>query len=498
MAGQEAQFSAARAAKGAGAGLAVVFVALMLFPGLRPEWLPGGIFPEPPAELLTPGDQAGSGVATPTTEAAPEATAAGDAPATESPDAAPAVVAPDATVDAATTVVDPAAPTFDVVRIDADGAGLVAGHALPGAVIAIMVGEVEVARAEADGSGNFVAFLTLDASADPRMLTLVADPDGAAVASAADVILAPTGATALADASGVETGADGTADPAAVAADQTVDASAVPAEGDAAVAATATTEGAAPDAAAEGLAEAGASDAVAEAPASDAATATTSTATTSTAGLSGAPATDTVADAATGDAAAGTDAQPAILLADDSGVAVVQPAIEADASPEVMSAVALDAITYEPSGEVLLAGRAAIDSIVRIYIDNAAVIEAPVTPEGGWSTDLPQVVAGVYTLRIDEVNAGGEVASRIETPFKLEEPSAIAASMSDATASGTGVAVRVVQPGNTLWAIARDRYGEGILYVAVFEANRDRIRDPDLIYPGQVFTLPDLPQSPDQ
>ncbi len=177
---------------------------------------------------------------------------------------------------------------------------------------------------------------------------------------------------------------------------------------------------------------------------------------------------------------------------------MVQPAIEADASPEVMSAVALDAITYEPSGEVLLAGRAAIDSIVRIYIDNAAVIEAPVTPEGGWSTDLPQVVAGVYTLRIDEVNAGGEVASRIETPFKLEEPSAIAASMSDATASGTGVAVRVVQPGNTLWAIARDRYGEGILYVAVFEANRDRIRDPDLIYPGQVFTLPDLPQSPDQ
>jgi len=48
-----------------------------------------------------------------------------------------------------------------------------------------------------------------------------------------------------------------------------------------------------------------------------------------------------------------------------------------------------------------------------------------------------------------------------------------------------------VQPGYTLWAIARNRYGRGILYVQVFEANRDKIRDPDLIYPGQVFQLPD-------
>ncbi|WP_225028169.1 LysM peptidoglycan-binding domain-containing protein, partial [Xinfangfangia pollutisoli] len=47
-----------------------------------------------------------------------------------------------------------------------------------------------------------------------------------------------------------------------------------------------------------------------------------------------------------------------------------------------------------------------------------------------------------------------------------------------------------VQPGNTLWAIARGALGEGVLYVEVYEANRDRIRDPDLIYPGQVFTIP--------
>jgi nucleoid-associated protein YgaU len=47
-----------------------------------------------------------------------------------------------------------------------------------------------------------------------------------------------------------------------------------------------------------------------------------------------------------------------------------------------------------------------------------------------------------------------------------------------------------VQPGFTLWGIATDMMGEGTMYVQVFEANKDKIRDPDLIYPGQVFTLP--------
>ena len=51
--------------------------------------------------------------------------------------------------------------------------------------------------------------------------------------------------------------------------------------------------------------------------------------------------------------------------------------------------------------------------------------------------------------------------------------------------------VKTVQPGSTLWAIAKESYGAGIKYFKVFEANKERIRDPDLIYPGQVFEIPD-------
>ncbi|HCR67353.1 MAG TPA: hypothetical protein DIW38_12725, partial [Oceanicaulis sp.] len=49
----------------------------------------------------------------------------------------------------------------------------------------------------------------------------------------------------------------------------------------------------------------------------------------------------------------------------------------------------------------------------------------------------------------------------------------------------------IVQPGNSLWRIARRLYGEGLQYTVIYEANRDQIRDPNLIYPGQVFSAPE-------
>jgi len=49
-----------------------------------------------------------------------------------------------------------------------------------------------------------------------------------------------------------------------------------------------------------------------------------------------------------------------------------------------------------------------------------------------------------------------------------------------------------VQPGNSLWRIARRLYGTGFGYTQIFEANKNRIADPDLIYPGQVFEVPNV------
>ena len=156
-----------------------------------------------------------------------------------------------------------------------------------------------------------------------------------------------------------------------------------------------------------------------------------------------------------------------------------------------MSTVALDAITYDPDGEVVLQGRALGEGFVQVYVDNTPISRLPVNSDGSWRGDLPDVDTGVYTLRIDELDAGGEVVSRIETPFLREDPETVAEALADEVSDPEfSIATRTVQPGATLWAIAEERYGDGVLFVTVFEANKDRIRNPNLIYPGQVFVLP--------
>ena len=75
----------------------------------------------------------------------------------------------------------------------------------------------------------------------------------------------------------------------------------------------------------------------------------------------------------------------------------------------------------------------------------------------------------------------GAVLARVETPFSRAE-------VEEIEVAGDNV---VVQPGNSLWRIARRVYGRGIQYTVIYQANSGQIVDPDLIYPGQIFNLPD-------
>jgi len=180
-------------------------------------------------------------------------------------------------------------------------------------------------------------------------------------------------------------------------------------------------------------------------------------------------------------------AAPRVLLAGPEGITVLQ-------DPGPAPPLSIDTISYDAGGEVSLSGRGTGAETVRIYLDNAPVRSARVGPDGQWRVPLPGVDTGVYTLRVDSIAPDGAVSSRVETPFKREEPDVLAAAeqqAAEAVAVGRMISAVTIQPGHTLWAIAEDRYGEGVQYVRIFSANRDQIRDPDLIYPGQVFTLPD-------
>jgi nucleoid-associated protein YgaU len=142
--------------------------------------------------------------------------------------------------------------------------------------------------------------------------------------------------------------------------------------------------------------------------------------------------------------------------------------------------VSIDAIDYADSGSVIVAGRGAPDSSVRLYADNRPVGTAQVGPDGRWRIDIPQLGEGNYTLRLDELGPQGRVTARAETPFQRAR----------VPAPGPGEQLVVVQPGNSLWRISRRVYGEGLRFTAIFDANREQIRNPDLIYPGQVFAVP--------
>ncbi|WP_368187532.1 LysM peptidoglycan-binding domain-containing protein [Aestuariibius sp. HNIBRBA575] len=404
------------------------------------------------------------------------------------------------------------APQFTTIRIEPDGNSIIAGSATPDQDVAILVARQEIARISADANGQFVALFDISPSDQPRGMQLLTDPDGAAVLSAEIYLIEPFGvtpppiepqteatdqnseqvaaATITDDADEPEV-SNATEEPEIIT-EMADDVAADVTEPDGDIATI--TEPETPVIADQQLA-AIVPNADPPEPAQPAVSPDLDQSedqqvaepTTETEIVQNVPP-ETEVDTAP-DPVTEPDA-PAILAADADGVRVVQPS---GASPDVMSNVALDTITYDPSGDVSLAGRAQSEGFVQVYLDNTPITTSRINQDGRWRTDLPQVDTGVYTLRVDEIAIDGTVVSRIETPFKREEAETVAEVMAqDVQNEDFQVAVRTVQPGNTLWAIARDQYGDGVMYVHVFEANRDLIRDADLIYPGQIFRLPEM------
>lgn len=146
--------------------------------------------------------------------------------------------------------------------------------------------------------------------------------------------------------------------------------------------------------------------------------------------------------------------------------------------------LALEAIDYDDTGSVIFSGRAEPRRIVQLFADSQPVGQTTSDDAGRW-TLTATIAPGRYTLQVIQLGENGRPAYAIELPFERAAPGEIALREDRV----------VVQPGNSLWRIARRVYGTGFQYTVIYEANADQIRDPDLIYPGQVF---DLPQTDDE
>lgn len=141
--------------------------------------------------------------------------------------------------------------------------------------------------------------------------------------------------------------------------------------------------------------------------------------------------------------------------------------------------ISVDIVEVDDKGKLFVGGRGPQGGKVHVYLDNAFVGVADVDAEGNWKVTTKMPAAKSLTVRADLVDAKGKVLARVEMPVAAQ----------GTLRADTETAV-VVSAGNSLWRIARRIYGSGEAYTVIFQANKDHIRDPDLIYPGQVFQIP--------
>jgi nucleoid-associated protein YgaU len=214
-----------------------------------------------------------------------------------------------------------------------------------------------------------------------------------------------------------------------------------------------------------------------------------------------APAAEAPAAAATESPAPAADA-PAVEAAP-------APAAETPAAPPAEPAAApapvvtIDAVELENGSRFYAAGSAAAGAVVRLYVDDKALGDAK-ADKGRWlfQGDV-KLAPGKHLVRIDQIGASGAVLARAEVPFEIADDvlsaptlasgvgSAQAGAGSAGEAGPTKPSTFIIRRGDNLWMIAKRLYGQGIRYSTIYQANTDQIRNPDLIYPGQVFVIPE-------
>ena len=338
------------------------------------------------------------------------------------------------------------APSFDIVRITPQGDTVMAGRAKPGVKVEIYDGANKIGEVVADKRGEWVFVPTSPLAPGSRRLSLkMIDPDGSVVASESDVVLVvPEKGKDIAGKS-----VDQPSQPLAMK---------VPAKPGSGVEILQKPRPDAPDITLtipDGSVVASESDVVLVVPEKG----------KDIAGKS--------VDQPSQPLAMKVPAKPG------SGVEILQkPRPDA---PDIT--LTIDAIDYDDSGKLDIIGKAPPAANINLYLNNKFLGRGKSNHRGLWrQTPERKVNPGMYTVRADLIGNDGKVKNRIEVVFARSVP---------LTGIKPGTLV-VVESGNSLWRIARRTYGNGFRYTVIYAANKNQIKDPNLIWPGQVFSLPSV------
>jgi nucleoid-associated protein YgaU len=177
--------------------------------------------------------------------------------------------------------------------------------------------------------------------------------------------------------------------------------------------------------------------------------------------------------------------------------------VVADASGQfVMTPPKLPSGSYElslrakaPDGSVMQSSRTMPVTVAEVAPPPPPVRVATIAKPD----DKSDVVASLPSPRLAATQAARPRMMGTPKPRAMARvPAATVASASPAdvfnTAPTDASGSRVVSRGDSLWALSRVAYGDGARYAVIFNANREKIRNPNLIYPGQTVLVPQKAQ----
>lgn len=138
----------------------------------------------------------------------------------------------------------------------------------------------------------------------------------------------------------------------------------------------------------------------------------------------------------------------------------------------------MGAVDYDAQGHAVFSGTAPAGANVTVMMDGKPLGTAKADNAGHWHVQAPVPgKPGMITLNATAPN--GSAIAPVTVPFAPEE-------LAKALEEGHVL----IAPGDNLWMIARRVYGKGTLYTLIYSANAGQIHNPNLIFPGQAFTLP--------
>jgi nucleoid-associated protein YgaU len=155
--------------------------------------------------------------------------------------------------------------------------------------------------------------------------------------------------------------------------------------------------------------------------------------------------------------------------------------------------VVVETVEAEAGGRKLyVTGHAVPGAMVRLYLNDA--YQSTMTADGNGRVAFTTAGGSAgrdYQVRLDEVDrASGVTKSRAEVPFTAPQAGVAAAVPGGGSSKLAQGQTMVVSRGDSLWRISRLAYGDGTRYTVIYDANHQQIRNPNRIYPGQIFIIP--------